>query len=105
MKCGNLPKWVKILHQPCLTNGGKYHAWFEIIWVDPCIYRGNSTYVLFDESSIHVGKVILFQIRSLDDPCKNVDGHREDDGAVVLRRDAAQGLQVAQLGSIHKIKI
>ena len=68
-------------------------------------FRGNSTYVLFDESSIHVGKVILFQIRSLDDPGKDVDGHREDDGAVVLRRDAAQGLQVAQLGSIHKIQI
>ena len=28
---------------------------------------------------------------------KDVYGHREDDGAVVLRRDAVQGLEVAQL--------
>ena len=27
----------------------------------------------------------------------DVDGHGEDDGAVVLRRDAVQGLQVSQL--------
>ena len=41
--------------------------------------------------------MILFQIRSLDDPCKDVDGHREDDGAVVLRRDGAQRLKIPQL--------
>ena len=30
----------------------------------------------------------------------DVHGHGEDDGAVVLCRDAAQGLQVAELGRI-----
>ena len=29
---------------------------------------------------------------------QRVDGYREDDGGVVLRGDAIQGLQVAQLG-------
>ena len=33
----------------------------------------------------------------------DVDGDREDDGAVVLRRYAAQGLKVSQLqGNYHK---
>ena len=37
-------------------------------------------------------------VPSLDDPGQNVDGDGEDDGAVVLRGDAAQSLQVTQLG-------
>ena len=32
-----------------------------------------------------------------DDRAENVDRNGEDDGAVVLRRDAAQGLEVPQL--------
>ena len=63
------------------------------------VKRGDITYVLFNDSSIHIGKVILFHVPSLDDPGEDVDGHGEDDGAVVLRRDAAQRLQVAQLGN------
>ena len=61
------------------------------------VERGDSTYVLFNNSSIHIEKVILFHVPSLDDPGEDVDGHGKDDGAVVLRRDAAQRLQVAQL--------
>ena len=31
------------------------------------------------------------------DAGQNVDGDREDDGGVVLRRDAVQGLEIPQL--------
>ena len=68
------------------------------------VERGDSTYVLFNDSSIHIGKVILFHVPSLDDPGEDVDGHGKDDGAVVLRRDAAQRLQVAQLGNRQNLK-
>ena len=37
-------------------------------------------------------------IPSLDDLGQDVNGDWEDDGAVVFCRDAAQGLQIAQLG-------
>ena len=60
--------------------------------------------VLFNNSSIHIEKVILFHVPSLDDPGEDVDGHGKDDGAVVLRRDAAQRLQVAQLGNRENLK-
>ena len=41
----------------------------------------------------------LGRARGLHELRHDVDGDREDDGGVVLRGDAVQGLEISQLGS------
>ena len=43
------------------------------------------------------GLVILGPALSADEVVHDVHGHREDDGGVVLGRDAVEGLEVAEL--------